>query len=93
MALVGMSSLAKEMRDQERKRVVEEILSEGAPVLQSYSNGSGLAFELSANLATAKGQMISLHKQRIAYATFDKIILCTLRTVLAALRPLYRHDP
>ncbi|RUU35398.1 methyltransferase domain-containing protein [Mesorhizobium sp. M6A.T.Ce.TU.002.03.1.1] len=55
MALVGMSSLAKEMDDQERKRVVEEIVSESAPVLQPYTNGSKLAFELSTNLATAKG--------------------------------------
>lgn len=55
MALVGMSSLAKEMGDQERKRVLEAIVSESAPVLQPYTIGSGLAFELSTNLATAKG--------------------------------------
>lgn len=55
MALVGMSSSAKELGDQERKRVVEAIVSESAPVLQPYTIGSGLAFELSTNLATAKG--------------------------------------
>lgn len=55
MALVGMSSLAKELGDQERKRVVEAIVSESTPVLQPFTIGSGLAFELSTNLATAKG--------------------------------------
>ncbi|SIT58238.1 hypothetical protein BQ8794_50340 [Mesorhizobium prunaredense] len=55
MALVGMSSLAKELSDQESKRVVEAIVSESAPVLQPYTIGSGLAFELGTNLATAKG--------------------------------------
>jgi hypothetical protein len=30
-------------------------VSESAPVLQPYTNGSELAFELSTNLATAKG--------------------------------------
>ena len=36
-------------------RVVEEIVSESARALQQYSDGSGLAFELSTNLATARG--------------------------------------
>ena len=55
MALVGMSAAGKNMDDQERKRVVEEIVSESAPTLEPYSDGSELAFELSTNLATAKG--------------------------------------
>ena len=55
MALVGMSAAGKAMTDQERKRVVEDIVSESAPVLQSHSDGPGIAFELSTNLATAKG--------------------------------------
>jgi ubiquinone/menaquinone biosynthesis C-methylase UbiE len=55
MALVGMSAAGKTMDDQERKRLAETIASESAPVLSSYSDGSGFAFELSANLATAKG--------------------------------------
>ncbi|WP_281405446.1 MULTISPECIES: methyltransferase domain-containing protein [unclassified Mesorhizobium] len=54
MALVGMSAACKAMTDQERKRVVEDIVSGSAAVLQSHSDGSGVAFELSANLATAK---------------------------------------
>lgn len=55
MALVGMSAAGKTMDDQERKRVAETIASESAPVLRAYSDGSGLTFELSTNLATAKG--------------------------------------
>ena len=55
MALVGMSAAAKAMHDEERQRVLEAIARESEPVLQSYSNGSGLAFELSTNLATARG--------------------------------------
>ncbi|RJT23899.1 methyltransferase domain-containing protein [Mesorhizobium waimense] len=55
MALVGMSAAGKAMGDHERKRVVEDIVSESAPVLQPYTDGSGIAFEVSTNLATAKG--------------------------------------
>jgi ubiquinone/menaquinone biosynthesis C-methylase UbiE len=55
MALVGMSAAGKNMDDQERKRVVEAIVRESEPALQPYSDGSDLAFELSTNLATAKG--------------------------------------
>lgn len=55
MALVGMSAAGRAMGDQERKRIVEEIVSESASLLQPYTHGSGLAFELSTNLATAKG--------------------------------------
>jgi len=55
MALVGMSVAGKAMDDEERKRVVGEIVSESASVLQPYTDESGLAFELSTNLATAKG--------------------------------------
>jgi ubiquinone/menaquinone biosynthesis C-methylase UbiE len=55
MALVGMSAAGKGMDDQERKRVVEEIVRESAPALQRYSDGSEIVFELSTNLATARG--------------------------------------
>lgn len=55
MALVGMSAVGREMGDQERKRVVEAIVSESAPVLRPYADGPGLAFEVRTNLATAKG--------------------------------------
>ncbi len=55
MALVGMSAVGKAMTDQERQAVVDAIVRESVPVLQPYTAGSGLAFELSTNLATAKG--------------------------------------
>ena len=55
MALVGMSAGAKAMDDEARKRVVETIVSESTPVLQANTEGSDLAFELSTNLATARG--------------------------------------
>ncbi|WGS21755.1 MULTISPECIES: hypothetical protein [unclassified Bradyrhizobium] len=55
MALVGMSTAVKTMGDQVRKHVVEAIVGESVPVLDRYSYGSVLAFELSTNLATAKG--------------------------------------
>ncbi|RWI72230.1 methyltransferase domain-containing protein [Mesorhizobium sp.] len=55
MALVGMSAAGKTMSDQERKEIVEEIVSDSVSVQQSYSNGSALAFELRTNLATATG--------------------------------------
>jgi ubiquinone/menaquinone biosynthesis C-methylase UbiE len=54
MAFVGMSGAGKGMDEQERKRVVDTIVRDSAPVLQRYTDGSGLAFELSTNLATAK---------------------------------------
>lgn len=54
MALVGMSAAGKAMSEEQRKEVVDAIVSESAPVLPSYSDGSGLAFELRSNLATAK---------------------------------------
>lgn len=54
MALVGMSAAGKELSDDERKRLVEEIVSDSASVI-STSADPGLAFELSTNLATARG--------------------------------------
>jgi len=55
IGLVGMSAVGKDMGDQDRKRVVEEIMSESAPALQLYSDESELAFKISTNLATGKG--------------------------------------
>lgn len=53
MALVGMSESGKGMSDQERKEVVETIVNESAPMLQTYTVGSGLAFDLPVHLAKA----------------------------------------
>lgn len=55
MALVGMSSAGRQFGEEERKRAVDAIAGDSAPVLQAYAEGSGLRFELGANLATASG--------------------------------------
>ncbi len=55
MALVGMSTAGKAMSDEERKRIVEKIVDESGGVLKSYAEERGVAFELSTNLATARG--------------------------------------
>ena len=55
MAFVGMSATGKTMSDDERKAIVEAITRDSEPVLQSYSDASGLAFELTTNFATARG--------------------------------------
>ncbi|HEY7307629.1 MAG TPA: methyltransferase domain-containing protein [Bryobacteraceae bacterium] len=55
MALMGMSATGRSMDEQERKRVVEAIVSESEPVRERYTDGLELAFELSTNLATARG--------------------------------------
>lgn len=55
MALVGMSGAGKAMSGDDRKRVLEEIVSESASISGRYADGAELAFELPTNLATAKG--------------------------------------
>jgi SAM-dependent methyltransferase len=54
MALVGMSDAGKTMTADERKRAVDALVDESNPVLRSYSDGAGLAFELSTNLAVGR---------------------------------------
>ena len=49
-----MSTAGKAMDSQERERVVETIMNESAYVLRPYADGSGVAFELGTNLATAR---------------------------------------
>lgn len=55
MAFVSMSTAVKEITAEDRRRVVEAIVIDSAPVLQRYSDGPRLAFRLSTNLATALG--------------------------------------
>jgi ubiquinone/menaquinone biosynthesis C-methylase UbiE len=55
MALVGMSAASKTMSDEERKRIVETIVSESASALRRFTDASVIAFELSTNLTTARG--------------------------------------
>lgn len=55
MALVGMSAASKEMSDQERGRILAAIAGDSAGVVQANTDKAGFAFELSANVATARG--------------------------------------
>jgi hypothetical protein len=56
MAFVGMSAAGRTLSGDERKAVVEAITHDSEPVLQPYSDASGLAFELTTNFATARGK-------------------------------------
>jgi SAM-dependent methyltransferase len=53
MALVGMSPKSKEIAEDDRRRIVEEIVADSADMLESYREGSGIAFDLTTNLTTA----------------------------------------
>jgi ubiquinone/menaquinone biosynthesis C-methylase UbiE len=55
MALVGMSAGGKTLDEAEKHRVVDSIVTESECVRERYSDGPELAFELSTNLATARG--------------------------------------
>jgi hypothetical protein len=55
MAIVGMSPASKTMSEEERARVVGEIVADSASVLPPFLDDQGLAFEILTNLATAKG--------------------------------------
>jgi ubiquinone/menaquinone biosynthesis C-methylase UbiE len=54
MAVVGMSQQGKGMPEDERRRVVEAIVSDSAQALRRHTDGSGIAFTLAANVATAR---------------------------------------
>lgn len=54
MALVGMSAGSKEMADEERERVVAAIVRDSAEVMPLYTDEKGLAFEIAANVLTAR---------------------------------------
>lgn len=54
MAFVGMSNAGKALSADERTGAIENIVRESMPVLQEYSDGSELAFELRTNLAIAR---------------------------------------
>ncbi len=52
-ALVGMSAASRDTTDEERGRLVAAIVRDSPEVLPPYVEAGGLAFEVSANLATA----------------------------------------
>ena len=55
MAIVGMSPASRDMTDEARAQMVAVIANASAEVLQRYTDGGGLSFELSTNLALARG--------------------------------------
>jgi ubiquinone/menaquinone biosynthesis C-methylase UbiE len=55
IALVGMSAAAKAMGEVERERVIAAIARDSVDVVQPYTDEVGLAFELRANVVTARG--------------------------------------
>jgi ubiquinone/menaquinone biosynthesis C-methylase UbiE len=54
MALTGMSPTAKAMSDDERARVLEEIVAASTPLRDRYADGAGISFEISTNIAMAR---------------------------------------
>lgn len=54
-ALVGMSPASKSMNDDERARTAALIAMESSSVLSRYTDGEGLVFDLTSNVATARG--------------------------------------
>ena len=54
MALVGMSAASKEMSDEERDRIMAAIMRDSAEAILPYTDETGLALELSTNVATAR---------------------------------------
>jgi ubiquinone/menaquinone biosynthesis C-methylase UbiE len=54
MAIVGMSAAAPTLGDEQRAQAVATIAQESSGSLKPYSDGNGIAFELSSIVATAR---------------------------------------
>ncbi len=52
-ALVGMSAVSRQMRDEERVRAIAAITDDSGAVLSAYTGESGLEFDLGATIASA----------------------------------------
>jgi hypothetical protein len=55
MALIGMSAAGKAIDDAARQRLAEAIATDSEIVRERYRDGSALAFEMTAIVATASG--------------------------------------
>ncbi|HEX6251837.1 MAG TPA: methyltransferase domain-containing protein [Gemmatimonadaceae bacterium] len=55
MALVGMSSAAKDLSDEARSEAVKLIVSDSQSVLAAHTDAGCFAYEIGANVATARG--------------------------------------
>jgi hypothetical protein len=54
MALVGMSPASSTLNEPERAKLVDALVGDSAEVVRQYADAGGLAFELGANVATAR---------------------------------------
>lgn len=54
MALVSMSAASRTFSDHDRERVMAGIMKESEDVTRRYSDANGLAFDISANVLTAR---------------------------------------
>jgi ubiquinone/menaquinone biosynthesis C-methylase UbiE len=54
MAVVGMSEKGPSLSDGERAKVVAAIVSDSMPLLARYAEGTGITFDIGANIAEAK---------------------------------------
>lgn len=54
MALVGMSPASKEMSEEQRASTVAAILRDSEPVIERFTDASGVTFEMRSNVATAR---------------------------------------
>ena len=55
MAVVGMSAAGKNMSDEERAQIVNRIIDESSDATSPYMDGPAITFEISSNVATARG--------------------------------------
>lgn len=56
MAIVGMSSTAKTMTDEQRAQVAGAIVNDSIAAVQPYVEGGDLVFDLSSNIAIGQLQ-------------------------------------
>ena len=54
MALVGMSTQASTVDDEERQRIVDAIVSESADIVRSHTDDAGFGYEIGTNVVVAK---------------------------------------
>jgi ubiquinone/menaquinone biosynthesis C-methylase UbiE len=54
MAVIGMSAAAKALPDEERARVINEIVNQSMTAMQPYLDGGAVVFELRSNLAIGR---------------------------------------
>jgi hypothetical protein len=54
MALVGMSAASRSLRDEEREQTVAAIAADSAGLVRAQNDGTGLAYDIAAVVATGR---------------------------------------